>query len=145
MTATAAGRSAAQDRPATSRLAVAGAHLAGQPLHPVLLGLGAALVRRARTAPLYRMVALPPAAGLPPRPGLIRRDAGGAAIEVEVYELPVAALGALLVTVVSPLAIGTVVLDDGSEVPGFVCEEYAAAGAPDITRHGGWRRYLASA
>jgi allophanate hydrolase len=134
----------------TSLLAVAGAHLSGQPLHPFLLGLGAEYLSTTRTAPVYRMVALPGrAAGeewpgspaVPPRPGLIRAG-DGAAIEVEVYRLPVAALGSLLVTVAPPLAIGSVLLADGRQVPGFVCEGYAREGAPDITHLGGWRRFL---
>lgn len=126
-------------------LAVAGAHLAGQPLHPDLLALGAQLAATTRTAPTYRMVALPPVAGAPvARPGLIRDPMAGAALEVEVYELPVAAMGELLLTVAPPLAIGTVSLADGTDVAGFVCEGYAAAAAPDITRFGGWRAYLAT-
>jgi allophanate hydrolase len=130
----------------TTCLAVAGAHLRGEPLHPALLALGARFVRATRTAPVYRMVALPaldhPAT--PPRPGLIRDPAGGEALEVELYELPVAALGTLLLTVAPPLAIGTVALADGGAVPGFVCEGYAGA-LPDISRYGGWRSYLAAA
>ena len=39
--------------------------------------------------------------------------------------------------------IGTVELDDGSEVPGFLVEPFAVAGAPDISEYGGWRAYLA--
>jgi allophanate hydrolase len=31
-------------------------------------------------------------------------------------------------------------LEDGTEVPGFVCEAYAEAGAEDISASGGWRR-----
>jgi allophanate hydrolase len=34
-----------------------------------------------------------------------------------------------------------VVLDDGAEVTGFLCEAYAAAGATDITASGGWRNF----
>jgi allophanate hydrolase len=132
----------------TTMLVVAGAHLAGQPLHPYLVGLGAALLRTTTTAPVYRMVALPASAAVrelpavPPRPGLIRSGADGAALEVEVYRLPVAALGTLMLTVAPPLAIGSVLLADGSEVPGFVCEGYASDEAPDITHLGGWRGYL---
>ena len=40
-------------------LAVVGAHLAGQPLHPQLLELGARLVAATTTAPDYRLYALP--------------------------------------------------------------------------------------
>ena len=125
-------------------LAVAGAHLLGEPLHPDLLALGATFLRRTRTAPVYRMVALPAAPGIPPRPGLIRDPAAGCSAEVEIYQLPVPALGALLLTVAPPLAIGTVALADGSSALGFVCEGYAGAAGPDISRYGGWRSYRAA-
>jgi allophanate hydrolase len=35
-------------------------------------------------------------------------------------------------------------LADGSQVHGFVCEPWAAAGAPDVSSFGGWRNYVAS-
>ena len=142
--------SASARRPApepTTCLAVAGAHLRGEPLHPALLALGARFVRATRTAPVYRMIALPPLdrPATPPRPGLVRDADGGEALEVELYELPVAALGHLVVTVAPPLAIGTVLLAGGGAALGFVCEGYAAGSVPDISRFGGWRRYLAAA
>jgi allophanate hydrolase len=81
---------------------------------------------------------------VPPRPGLVRDPAGGEALEVEIYELPVSAVGRLLLTVAPPLAIGTVALADGGAAPGFVCEGYAAGSVPDISAYGGWRGYLAA-
>jgi allophanate hydrolase len=153
MTAADAGERQALHSPGTAGttlLAVAGAHLIGQPMHPFLLGLGARYQRTTRTAPVYRMIALPAvrdAAGavvVPPRPGLFRGAAGGGAIEVEVYRLPVPALGNLIVTVPPPLAIGTVLLADGAQVPGFVCEGYARETGPDVTQLGSWRSYLSS-
>jgi allophanate hydrolase len=125
----------------TALLAVCGAHLQGQPLHPVLLQLGAVLVEVTRTAPLYTMVLL--SEGAVPRPGLIRCRSGGSALEVEVYRIAVAALGPLLVTVTSPLAIGSVVLASGEQVLGFVCEGFAGAESVDLTQFGSWRKYLA--
>jgi allophanate hydrolase len=124
-------------------LAVVGAHLEGQPLHHQLAERDARLVARTRTAPVYRLHAL---ATEPPKPGLVRiepGDAGGAAIEVEVYELGVTAFGSFVAEVAAPLAIGKVLLADGSEVSGFVCEPCALVGAMEITDHGGWRAYLA--
>jgi hypothetical protein len=134
----------------TTPLVVVGAHLLGEPLNPALLALGARFVRATHTAPVYRMVALPalPATpdmpATPRRPGLIRDSVGGGTLEVELYELAVAALGRLMLTVGPPLAIGTVSLIDGTAAPGFVCEGYARESGPDITRYGGWRRYLAA-
>jgi allophanate hydrolase len=40
--------------------------------------------------------------------------------------------------------IGTVALEDGRAVKGFLCEANAVAGALDITAYGGWRAYRAS-
>jgi allophanate hydrolase len=120
---------------------VCGAHLEGQPLNHQLVDRGARLVARTATAPTYRLVALPTD---PPKPGLVRVADGGAAIEVEVWSLDAAGFGAFVAEVPAPLAIGTVVLADGSSVMGFTCEGLAAADAPDITAHGGWRAYLAS-
>jgi allophanate hydrolase len=44
----------------------------------------------------------------------------------------------------SPLGIGTIELEDGSTVQGFLCESYATASARDITSFGGWRADLKS-
>jgi allophanate hydrolase len=120
-------------------LAVIGAHLSGQPLNHQLLTAGGRLALRTRTAPVYRLHAL---ATTPPRPGLVRVAADGAAIEAEVYALPAAGLGALLADLPRPMTLGSVQLADGAHVPGFLCEPHALHGAPDITPYGGWRAYL---
>ncbi len=125
---------------ATLRIAVCGAHMAGLALNGELAGRGARLVRACRTAPHYRLYALP--GGPPARPGLLRREPGRA-IEVEVWELPFAAFAGFVAGIPAPLGIGTVALDDGETVQGFLCEAYAVADAEDITDLGGWRRYLA--
>ncbi len=116
----------------------------GLPLNHELTGRGARFLRACRTAPHYKLYALP--GGPPARPGLIRStDGPGAAIAVEIWALPRAALGDFLAGVPAPLAIGTVGLEDGSEVKGFLCESHVLAGARDITREGGWREALAAA
>jgi allophanate hydrolase len=123
-------------------LAVAGAHLSGQPLNHQLTDRGGRLVRTTTTAPSYRLVALDTE---PPKPGLVRvADGPGAAIEVEVWELPPVGLASLLAQLPAPMALGPVVLADGSAVTGFLCEPAALEGALDITAHGGWRSHLAS-
>ena len=121
------------------RLAVAGAHLRGQPLHPDLRRAGAVFVRACRTAPRYRFVALMELS--PPRPGLVRQDGPGGAIAVEVYDLPLAGFGAVVAAVARPLAIGTVDLEDGEAIKGYLCEGWAAARARDITEFGGWAAF----
>jgi len=123
------------------RLAVVGAHLSGLPLNHQLTERGARLVGASRTAPLYRLYALP--GTTPPKPGLVRTtNGGGAAIAVEIWELPEAAFGSFVAEIAPPLGIGTVVLEDGSAVKGFLAESYACADASDISHHGGWRAYL---
>ncbi len=119
---------------------VVGAHLSGQPLNHELVALGARLRRTVRTAPEYGLYML--ADGK--RPGLVRRASGGAAIEGEVWDVPTAAIGALLATIPPPLALGSVALDDRSVVNGFLCEACAAETARDITHFAGWRAAVAA-
>jgi allophanate hydrolase len=122
-------------------LAVVGAHLKGMPLHWQLTSRDAVFVRACRTAPTYRLYAMTNTT--PPKPALVHAE-DGAAIEVEVYQLDVAAFGSFVVDVPAPLAIGTVTLADGSEVKGFVAEPRAMKGAEDITALGGWRAFVES-
>ncbi len=122
------------------RVAVCGAHMSGLPLNRELTDRGGRLVRAARTAPCYRLFALE--AFSPPRPGMLRTG-GGSAIELEVWEMPVSAFGGFVDGVPGPLGIGTVELEDGESVRGFLCEHYATLGAREITQLGGWRAYLA--
>jgi allophanate hydrolase len=124
------------------RVAVCGAHLSGLPLNHQLTERGGRLVAATRTAPRYRLYALP--GGPPFRPGLIRQGEGGASIEVEVWELPARHFGSFVAGIPAPLGIGTVELADGSLEKGFICEGYAVEGARDITDLGGWRAYLAT-
>ncbi len=140
-TAFATGRLPVPPSRARIRLAVVGAHLAGQPLNGELTARGARLVRACRTASAYRLFAL--AGTTPPKPGLIRvAGARGAAIEVEVWELEEGPFGAFVSRVPPPLAIGSVTLEDGETVKGFVCEGHAVEEAEDISVYGGWRAYL---
>jgi len=121
------------------RVAVCGAHMAGLPLNGQLTERGARLVRACRTAPRYRLFALP--GGPPARPGLLR-ETSGEAIDVEVWELPSTAFGSFVAGIPAPLGIGSLELEDGEIVKGFLCEAYATSDARDITALGGWRRYL---
>jgi allophanate hydrolase len=127
---------------ATVLLAVVGAHLEGQPLNWQLLERGARKIDTTRTAPHYRLYALP--GTTPPKPGLVRTEQGGSAIEVEIWELPLRRFGEFVVDVPAPLAIGSLEMADGRWVKGFVCEPCAIAGAEDISGHGGWRAFLAA-
>jgi len=123
-------------------VAVCGAHLQGLPLNHQLVERGAVLLEGTVTAPNYRLYALP--GGPPDRPGLVRVEAQGAAIEVEVWSVPEAAFGSFVAGTPAPLAIGKLTLTDGREVSGFLCEAHAASHAQDITDYRGWRAYQAS-
>ncbi|MFW5642252.1 MAG: allophanate hydrolase [Roseicyclus sp.] len=123
-------------------LVVCGAHMQDLPLNVQLTERGAVFVETTRTAPDYRLYALP---GAPARPGLVRTAANdGAAIEVEVWDLPVEAIGSLLALVPAPLGFAPVRLADGRLRHGFVCEAAAVGDARDITHLGGWRAHLAA-
>jgi allophanate hydrolase len=124
-----------------TRIAVVGAHLAGQPLNHQLTERGARLASCCRTSAHYRLYAID--GTRPPKPGLVRGDTGSA-IEVEIWELPTEHFGSFVAAIPPPLGIGTLTLEDGSEVKGFICESHAVAGARDISSFGGWRNYLAA-
>lgn len=121
---------------------VVGAHLSGMPLNWQLTNRGARLLRASRTAPSYRFFAL--SGTVPPKPGLQRVASDGVSIDVEVWALGAAAFGSFVTDVPPPLAIGTVELEDGTWVKGFVCEPIGLDGALDISIHGGWRAYIRS-
>ena len=128
-------------RSETVRLAVVGAHLHGMPLHWQLTSRDARLAASTTTAPAYRLYAM--ADSVPPKPALVHVGETGAAIAVEVYEVPTAAFGSFVAEVPGPLAIGSVTLASGEVVKGFVAEPRATVGAEDITHLGGWRAYIA--
>lgn len=123
-------------------IAVCGAHMEGLALNHQLTDLGGRLLRRTRTAAEYRLYALP--GGPPERPGLVRCAEQGVAIELEVWTLPRPAVGDFLEGIPSPLGLGRVRLEDGTEVAGFLCESTATRAADDISHLGSWRHYLQS-
>jgi allophanate hydrolase len=124
-------------------LAVAGAHLSGQPLNHELTSRGARRIRTTKTAPEYRLYALDT---VPPKPGLVHAPGDAAyAIEVEIWELTEAAFGAFVARIPAPMSIGMTKLVDGALVKGFCCEPYALTGAREISQFGGWRAFRASA
>lgn len=125
----------------TVQVAVCGAHLEGLPLHHQLTDLDAFLLQKTHTANVYRMFALE---SDPPKPGLIRDENAGAAIEVEIYALSVSAFGQFVQQIPHPLGIGKLELSDGTWVSGFIAEPIVMASGCDVTQFGGWRAYLQS-
>ena len=131
-------------KPAHNEIAIAvvGAHLSGMPLNGELRAAGARLIECTATAPHYRLYAL--SGTRPPKPGLLRvKNGAGAAIELEVWAMSEAAFGRFVAAVPPPLSIGTLVLNDGRSVKGFLVEAEAVTGARDISSFGGWRAFMA--
>lgn len=122
------------------RIAVCGAHMCGLPLNRQLLDLGARFYATARTSANYRLYAL--AIASPERPGLIREEAQGRSIDLELWELPKAHWADFIGHIKSPLCLGSVELEDGQWEYGFLCENYPIIKSFEITGFGGWRNYL---
>lgn len=124
-------------------MAVVGAHLSGQPLNWQLTERGGRLVRTCRTHPDYKFYALKDTS--PPKPGLVHVPGfEGPGIEVEIWALPEETVGSFVDAVPPPLAIGSLRLEDGTLVKGFLAEPVAIEGSREITQFGGWRKYLQS-
>jgi len=121
------------------KVLVCGAHMSGLPLNYQLTDLGARFLKQAQTNDDYTMFSL--AGDLPARPGLVRANRGRK-IEVEIWAIPKTSFGAFISQIPAPLGIGTVTLDDGEQVKGFICENMGLKNATDITHFGGWRNFL---
>jgi allophanate hydrolase len=122
-------------------IAVVGAHLSGMALNGELKALGGRLLEQAKTAPDYKLYAL---ATTPPKPGMLRVDAGtGSSIELELWALSAAGFGKFVAAIPPPLSIGTIRLADGRGVKGFIVEPAAVDGARDISAFSGWRAFMA--
>jgi allophanate hydrolase len=122
-------------------LAVVGAHLSGMALNGELTSLGGRLLEATKTAPDYRLYALDTT---PAKPGMLRVEAGaGATIELELWALSAEAFGKFVAAIPPPLSIGSVRLDDGRSVKGFIVEAADVTQTRDISSFGGWRAYAA--
>ncbi|WP_373230365.1 allophanate hydrolase [Cohnella sp.] len=122
--------------PKHTLVAVCGLHMRGLQLENQMLQYGARFLREDKTAAKYSMYKLPTQ---PTKPGLIKQMDGGSKIDLEVWEMPLETFGAFTANIPGPLGMGKVELQDGTEVPGFVCEAYAVSDAEDVTPFGGWR------
>ncbi len=123
----------------TTLVAVCGLHMRGFPLEQQMNAYGAKFVRETVSAAKYQLVKLPTS---PAKPGMVKLAEGGAAIQLEVWEMPLESFGRFTVAIPAPLGIGKVELKDGTDVPGFTCEAYAAQYSEDITHFGGWRNLM---
>ncbi len=120
-------------------LAVNGTLMRGLELNRNMLDAGAAFVREAVTAPVYRLWSVGNR-----YPAMIRVADGGAAITVELWQVDAAGLMRILEQEPPGLTIGRILLAGGDEVLGVLAEPYVVAGQVEITQWGGWRAYLGS-
>lgn len=125
-----------QPKENTVWVAVCGLHMRGYPLEKQMLEYGAHFVREALTAPKYQLFRLPTS---PAKPGLLKGGPDIASIQIEIWEMPLKKFGEFVAKIPSPLGIGKIELQDGSEVLGFLCEAYACESAENITSAGSWR------
>jgi hypothetical protein len=123
----------------TVLLAVNGTLMRGLELNANLLDAGATFVREDETDACYRIWSIGDR-----HPAMLRAPGEGARVAVEVWEVPVGGLARLLLSEPPGLAIGKVVLRDGSTVLGVVGEPFLCNGQREITSYGGWRAYTAS-
>ncbi len=122
------------------KIAVCGAHMRGLPLNHQLTELSASFEKATSTAKGYRLYEVPDK--VPPRPGMVRDTKSNASLELEVWSMPLENFGAFMIQIASPLCIGSVALEDGSTVYGFLCESDALLDAEEITSYGGWKNYI---
>jgi gamma-glutamylcyclotransferase (GGCT)/AIG2-like uncharacterized protein YtfP len=99
-------------------LAVNGTLMRGLELNGNLLASGGSFVRETKTAPLYRLYSIGDI-----HPAMLRVDSGGAAIALEIWDLPAAGF---------------------AQVLGVLGEPWLIARGAEITRFGGWRAYIAA-
>src|SRR5262245_45478785 len=114
-------------------LAVNGTLMRGLALNANLLQAGASFVAEARTAPVYRLWSIGDV-----YPGMLRVGQGGAAIALELWDVPAEGLAQILSREPAGLSIGRVSLSDGRQVLGVLAEPYLVEAQRDITSFGGW-------
>ena len=121
-------------------IGVCGAHMSGLPLNWQLTDLDATLVKKTKTKEGYRLYVLENKD--PIRPGMIYDSSSNFQIDVEVWSMPVENFGRFMKQITSPLGIGTVYLEDGSGVYGFLCEADYVKDAKEISDLRSWRTFI---
>jgi len=120
-------------------LAVNGTLMRGLELNPNLLSVGATFVREDATDPCYRIWSIGDR-----HPAMVRTPGEGGCVAVELWDVPLGGLATILQNEPPGLAIGKVVLKDGSIVLGVLGEPFLCQGQREITSFGGWRSYIAA-
>lgn len=122
-------------------IAIVGVHLTGMPLNKDLLDLDAQFLISTKTSAKYKLYKLE--GTKPVKPGLIQCN-NGVSIDLEIWSMPIENMGEFEKTISKPLCIGTIELEDGTFVKGFLCESYVLEKAEDISHFSGFRAYINS-
>ena len=120
----------------TIKLAVNGTLMRDLSLNPNMLNVGSTFERAAKTEPSYRIWSIDDN-----YPAMIKVEEGGVAIDLEVWNVPLAGLGVILSQEPPGLAIGKLTLHDGEQVLGVIGEPLTVKGKREITQYAGWRAY----
>jgi hypothetical protein len=123
----------------TTLLAVNGTLMRGLELNPNLLAVGATFVREDHTDACYRIWSIGDR-----HPAMQRTPGAGTRVALELWAVPLDGLVSILQNEPPGLAIGKVVLKDGSVVLGVLGEPFLCEGQREITSFGGWRAYIAA-
>lgn len=126
--------------PYTLNLAVNGTLMRGLELNGNLTSVGAKFVKEAKTEPAYRLWSIDDC-----YPAMVRVREGGVAIALEVWTVPAASLGTILLQEPAGLCMGKVRLSDGEIVLGVLGEPICCENQKEITQWGGWRAYIETA
>ena len=104
-----------------------------------MLAVGATFVREDETDACYRIWSIGDR-----HPAMLRTLGAGSRVALELWEVPASGLATILQNEPPGLAIGKVVLKDGSIVLGVLGEPFLCEGQREITAFGGWRAYIAT-
>ena len=121
-------------------LAVNGTLMRGLELEKNMLDAGASFLSEAKTEKAYRLYSINDN-----NPAMIRvpkEDAESAEIDVELWEVPNEGLASILKKEPEGLTVGKVKLNNGKTVFGVIAEPEIIKGMKEITKFGGWRKYL---
>jgi hypothetical protein len=120
-------------------LAVNGTLMRGLELNRNLLAVAATFLREDTTEAAYRLWSIDDR-----HPAMLRVSQGGVAIAVEVWRVPLAGIGLLLLQEPPGLCVGRVCLSNGEVVLGVLAEPILCENQVEITDWGGWRAYVQS-
>ena len=116
----------------TVQFALYGSFMSGFEGNSNITKVGGKLVRKATTDGNYRIWSIDDV-----HPAMLRVGAGGAEINLEIWEVPVEAVTNILLDEPPGLCIGRISLSDGEQVLGAIAEPYLCEGKQEITKWAG--------